>query len=106
MKSRLVICPLLDGSGTKVKLLEAMAYAIPIVTTQKGASGLSLMDGVNAFITDDSTLYAKQILRLLKEPELAQKLSEEVAMTFEDEYSNSVIYSKLDEVFGIFPSQT
>ncbi|MEG4861331.1 glycosyltransferase family 4 protein [Microcoleus sp. K1-B6] len=104
LKSRLVICPLLDGSGTKVKLQEAMAYAIPTVTTTTGASGLNLIDGVNALITDEPTVYAYQILRLLKEPELAQKLSEEVAMTFKNHYSNSAVYSKLDQLLGISPS--
>ncbi|MEG4989922.1 glycosyltransferase [Microcoleus sp. BR0-C5] len=104
LKSRLVICPLLTGSGTKVKLQEAMAYAIPTVTTTTGASGLNLIDGVNALITDEPTVYAHQILRLLKEPELAQKLSEEVAMTFKNHYSNSAVYSKLDQLLGISPS--
>ena len=104
LKSRLVICPLLDGSGTKVKLQEAMAYAIPTVTTTTGASGLNLIDGVNAFITDEPTVYADQIIRLLKEPELAQKFSEEVDITFKSHYSNSAVYSKLDQILGIFPS--
>ncbi|MGL4622983.1 MAG: glycosyltransferase [Chroococcidiopsis sp.] len=99
--SRTVICPLLHGSGTKIKLQEAMTYAIPIVTTKCGASGLSLTDGINAFITDDPGLYAQRILSLLKEPKLAENISESVAMTFENEYSNSAIYAKLDAMLGI-----
>jgi len=106
LKSRLVICPLLEGSGTKVKLQEAMAYAIPTVTTTTGASGLNLIDGVNAFITDEPTVYADQIIRLLKEPELAQKFSEEVDITFKRHYSNSAVYSKLDRILSIFPSSS
>lgn len=101
LTSKLVICPLLSGSGTKIKLQEAMTYAIPIVTTKCGASGLSLKDGINAFITDEPEVYAERILNLLKEPKLAQQLSEEVALTFESEYSNSAIYSKLDAMLGI-----
>ena len=97
----MVICLLLHGSGTKIKLQEAMTYAIPIVTTRCGASGLSLKDGINAFITDEPEVYAERILNLLKEPKLAQQLSEEVALTFESEYSNSAIYSKLDAMLGI-----
>jgi glycosyltransferase involved in cell wall biosynthesis len=100
-KSRLMICPLLSGSGTKMKLQEAMGFALPIVTTTIGASGLSLKDGVNAFITDEPDLYARRIINLLEEPELAQKISEEIAMTFESQYSSSVIYSKLDKMLGI-----
>jgi glycosyltransferase involved in cell wall biosynthesis len=99
--SRVVICPLLHGSGTKIKLQEAMTYGIPIVTTRCGASGLSLKDGINAFITDEPELYAQRVLNLLKEPKLAQKISEKVAMTFESEYSISAVYSKLDAMFRI-----
>jgi len=101
LTSRIVICPLLHGSGTKIKLQEAMTYAIPIVSTQCGASGLSLKDGINAFITDEPEIYVERILSLLQEPKLAQKLSEEVARTFENEYSSSAIYSKLDAMLGI-----
>jgi glycosyltransferase involved in cell wall biosynthesis len=82
-----------------------MAYALPIVTTTIGALGLSLKDGVNAFITDEPDLYAQRVLHLLEKPELAEKISEEVAMTFERQYSNSVIYSKLDALLGILPNR-
>jgi glycosyltransferase involved in cell wall biosynthesis len=42
LKSRLVICPLLDGSGTKVKLQEAMAYAIPDCDDYNGCFRIEL----------------------------------------------------------------
>ncbi|MGA7936038.1 MAG: glycosyltransferase family 4 protein, partial [Kovacikia sp.] len=100
-KSKIVICPLLSGAGTKVKLQEAMAHAIPIVTTRTGASGMSLVDGVNAFITDDASLYADQILRLLNEPELAQLLSQQIDATFQHHYSNPAVYAALDHLFQI-----
>jgi glycosyltransferase involved in cell wall biosynthesis len=101
LKSRVAICPLISGAGTKFKLVEAMAYAMPIVATKISASALSLIDGVNAFVTDDPSVYANQILRLLNEPELAQKISEEIAVTFKNEHSSSAVYSKLDEILGI-----
>ena len=101
LKSRIVICPLLDGAGTKVKLQEAMAYAIPVVTTTVGASGMNFINGVNAFITDVPGIYAQQIILLLEEPELAQRLSTEIAMTFAHDYSNFAVYSKLDHLFDI-----
>jgi glycosyltransferase involved in cell wall biosynthesis len=105
LKSRVAICPLVTGAGTKFKLVEAMAYAMPIVATKISASALSLIDGVNAFVTNDPRVYAEQILCLLNEPELAQKISQEVAITFKNEHSSSAVYSKLDEILGISPSQ-
>lgn len=100
-KSRVAICPLINGAGTKYKLVEAMAYAMPIAATKISASALNLVDGLNAFVTDEPGIYAKQILRLLNEPELAQKISEEVAVTFKNEHSSSAVYSKLDEILSI-----
>jgi glycosyltransferase involved in cell wall biosynthesis len=99
LKSRLVICPLLTGAGTKFKLVEAMAYAMPIVTTIHSASALSLVDGINAFITDDPDVYAQQILRLINEVDLATKFSRKILETFDSKHSSSAIYSKLDTVF-------
>lgn len=101
LQSKLVICPLLTGAGTKVKLIEAMSYSLPIVTTQTCASALFLQDGVNALITDDPAQYANYILSLLTDFQLAQKLSQEVKTIFEQHYSTPAIYSKLDAMFGI-----
>ncbi len=105
-KSRVAICPLITGAGTKFKLVEAMAYAMPIVATKISASAVSLIDGVNAFVTDDPSVYANQILRLLNEPDLAQKISQEVAITFKNEHSSLSVYSKLDEILGISRSKS
>jgi glycosyltransferase involved in cell wall biosynthesis len=101
LKSRVAICPLISGAGTKFKLVEAMAYAMPIVATKISASALSLIDGVNAFVTDDPSVYANQIIRLLNEPELAQKISQKVAETFKNEHSSLAVYSKIDAILGI-----
>lgn len=101
LQSKLVICPLLTGAGTKVKLIEAMSYSLPIVTTQTFASALFLQDGVNALIKDDPAQYANYILSLLTDFQLAQKLSQEVKTIFEQHYSTPAIYSKLDAMFGI-----
>lgn len=101
LQSRLVICPLLTGAGTKVKLIEAMSYSLPIVTTQTCASALFLQDGINALVTDDPVQYANHVLSLLTDCQFAQKLSQEVKKTFEQHYSTPAIYSKLDAMLGI-----
>jgi glycosyltransferase involved in cell wall biosynthesis len=74
---------------------------MPIVATKISASAISSIDGVNAFITDDPRIYADRVIRLLENPELAQKFSHEIAQTFEKEHSSSSVYSKLDRIFGI-----
>ncbi|WP_373545976.1 glycosyltransferase [Chamaesiphon sp.] len=99
LKSRLVICPLRTGAGTKFKLVEAMAYAMPIVTTLHSASAVSLVDGVNAFITDDPAAYADRVSRLIHEPDLAARFSVQISKTYASQHASSAVYSKLDSIF-------
>ncbi|MGL6345204.1 MAG: glycosyltransferase family 4 protein [Waterburya sp.] len=101
LKTRVIICPLLKGAGTKVKLQEALAYALPIVTTTVGASGLQLKDGVNAYITDNPEAFVTKILTLLNQEQLCQQFSLAANLTFQQHYASSQIYKKLNQLFEI-----
>lgn len=98
--SRIVICPLLSGSGTKVKLQEAIAYGIPIVTTSVGASGLALQDEVNAFIKDQPDIFIESLNRLLESEELANQHSLNLIQTFKENYAETVVHERLDRILG------
>jgi glycosyltransferase involved in cell wall biosynthesis len=101
LAARVVICPLLSGSGTKVKLQEAMAYGVPIVTTSVGASGLALQDGVNADIVDEAQGFATSIVALLQDEGMAVSYSRNVMQTFAKDYAAAVIYARLDRILGL-----
>lgn len=98
-RTRINICPLLKGAGTKVKLQEALAYGLPIVTTTVGASGLRLENDVNAYIVDEPEIFAHKILTLLDGRQLCQQLSAAAKFTFQHYYSQERIYQKLDQLF-------
>jgi len=101
LQSRVMLCPLLNGAGTKVKLQEAMAYSVPIVTTSVGASGLNLVNGSNALIADNPDLFAQSVLQVINQPALAEHLATGVTTTFQQNYSNTAVYSKLDQLFNL-----
>ena len=101
LQCRINICPLLKGAGTKVKLQEALAYGLPIVTTQVGASGLKLENKLDAYITDDPKIFASSILTLLDNDRLCQELSAAASLTFQKHYAKEQIYQKLDRLFEI-----
>jgi glycosyltransferase involved in cell wall biosynthesis len=101
LASKVVICPLLEGAGTKLKLAEAIYYRVPIVTTSVGASGLLLSDGLNCLVRDRQEDFAAGVIRLLREPKEAMRMSEELGRLYETEYSRSVIFKRLDQLFGI-----
>jgi glycosyltransferase involved in cell wall biosynthesis len=101
LTTRVVICPLREGAGTKLKLSEAIYYRVPIVTTSIGASGLRLSDGVNCLVRDSPEEFTSGIARLLRDPEAANRMSKELGALYEKEYSKRVIYQRLDDLFGI-----
>ncbi|NTS43779.1 glycosyltransferase [Flavisolibacter sp. BT320] len=64
-ESILLVVPLLSGSGTRLKILEAMSMGSPVVSTAIGAEGLGLEDGRHIRLADNPEEFAKAILDLL-----------------------------------------
>jgi glycosyltransferase involved in cell wall biosynthesis len=71
----LFVCPILAGSGVRVKLLEAFAAGIPVVSTRLGAEGLADKDGEVCALADDPEAFAAHVVHLLRLPEEAEALA-------------------------------
>jgi len=71
----LLLAPLRVGGGTRIKILEAFAYGVPVVATSIGAEGLDVRDGVHLEIADDPTGLAERCLRLLDDPAARARLA-------------------------------
>jgi glycosyltransferase involved in cell wall biosynthesis len=74
--STVSIVPLRIGGGTRLKIFEAIAAKLPVVSTAIGAEGLPLEDGKHIAIADTPELFAKRCLDLLSEPELRRRMVE------------------------------
>lgn len=72
--ARVAVVPLRIGSGTRLKALEAMACARPVVGTTIGLSGLGLMDGRHAAFADDPGAFAAAVCRALHDDAWAAAL--------------------------------
>jgi GT2 family glycosyltransferase/glycosyltransferase involved in cell wall biosynthesis len=72
----LFVCPVLSGSGVRVKLLEAFAAGIPSVSTTLGAEGLTRTDGEICAMADDPAAFAGKIVDLFRHPETAAAMAE------------------------------
>jgi glycosyltransferase involved in cell wall biosynthesis len=59
------VVPLLTGGGTRIKILEAFAHSVPVVSTTVGAEGLEVVDGQHLVLADDPGVLAAQVCRLL-----------------------------------------
>ena len=74
-RASLAIVPLRIGSGLKVKLIEALAYGLPVVTTSVGAQGLNAFDPQPFVIADDADAFAARCVAVLRSPERRATLS-------------------------------
>jgi glycosyltransferase involved in cell wall biosynthesis len=101
LATKLVICPLLEGAGTRLKLAEAIYYRVPIVTTSVGASGLLLRDNVTCLLRDLPAEFTAAIVRLLCDPNEATRMSNALGELHAREYARSGIHKKLDDLFQI-----
>jgi len=81
------VSPLSSGSGTRTKLLEAMAAGCPIVTTSTSAEGLDLRDGRDALFAETDGEIADAVAMLLEQPERAAALSRHARETAVQRFS-------------------
>ncbi len=72
--SAVFVCPLRSGSGTRFKLMEALACGCPVVSTTVGAEGLNPVDGEHMLLRDSPGAFAEAILALLNDPARGQQI--------------------------------
>ena len=89
------VCPILSGSGVRVKLLEAFAAGIPAVSTYVGAEGLAGEDGAICALADNPVLFAARTLDLLRNPEAAAQMASRARAEVEANWDMAAITGKL-----------
>jgi len=71
-RARVFVCPIRYGSGTRLKLFEAFAAGLPVVSTCLGAEGIDCVEGEHLLLADTPEDQAAAILRVLGDEELAR----------------------------------
>jgi polysaccharide biosynthesis protein PslH len=74
-KALVSVVPLRSGGGTRLKILEAMAFGTPVVSTSIGCEGLDVENNRNILIADDPVDFAGQIITLLTDLKLWNRIS-------------------------------
>lgn len=85
-ESAVYVVPLRAGSGTRLKVLEAMALGKAIVTTRIGSEGIDLEDGVHARFADTPDGFAAAVLELLDDPAAVDRLGHAARRRAEERY--------------------
>lgn len=91
----LFVCPIRSGSGVRVKLLEAFASGIPVVSTAIGAEGLARVDGEFCALADDPEGFAAKTVHLLRDCHAAREMAARARKEVEDNWDMAVVTERL-----------
>ena len=99
-ESQIAVVPLLAGSGTRIKILEAWAAGTPVVSTTLGAEGLECRDQEHLLLADDPAAFEKAVSRLLASAEDRARIGMAGRRLYEERYCWPAAWQALDAVFG------
>jgi glycosyltransferase involved in cell wall biosynthesis len=97
---QVAVIPVLAGSGTRVKILEAWAAGTPVVSTTLGAEGLNCSHEAQLLIADEPQRFADAVTRLLASPQDRARIGSEGRRLFEERYTWPAAWKTLDAIFG------
>jgi glycosyltransferase involved in cell wall biosynthesis len=107
------VVPTRAGSGMRVKILEAMAMGLPVVSTTVGAEGIFAVPGTHLLIADDAQAFADAAVRLLSDAALRARLRSQAHALAAARYDWRVtgamlcaLYESLDHSFSTAPYRT
>lgn len=98
-RSSVFVVPIRMGSGTRFKVLEALAMKKPVVTTSIGCEGIDVEDGISALIKDDPKAFAESVVRVLRRRELGKRLAETGYKFVKDRHDWSIIGDRMLAVY-------
>ena len=97
---RVMVAPLLIGAGQQNKILEAMAMGVPCVTTDLVNRAIGAEPGREIFVANTAEEFATQILELLDDPALRERVAVEARDFVARNYSWRSIGTRLDTVMS------
>jgi polysaccharide biosynthesis protein PslH len=92
------IVPLRVGGGTRIKIFEAMAMGIPVVSSTIGAEGLPVEDGTNIFVADDPDTFAERVVTLLEDSEKARSMGSAAKLMVSEKFSWHTAVGRFDQM--------
>ena len=98
--AQVAVVPLLAGSGTRIKILEAWAAGTPVVSTTIGAQGLECRDQEHLLIADTPDRFSAAVTRLLDSYDDRRRLGAAGRRLYEERYTWQNAWEVLDPLFG------
>jgi sugar transferase (PEP-CTERM/EpsH1 system associated) len=98
-KSACLIVPLRSGGGMRVKILEALARGIPVVSTTIGYEGIDLVPGEHLLVADTPQEFAAAVTRLLRDPALGERIAAAGRRRVLERYDWRAVCPQMDAVY-------
>jgi glycosyltransferase involved in cell wall biosynthesis len=95
-QAQVAVVPLLAGSGTRIKILEAWAARTPVVSTTLGAEGLECRDREHLLLADDPERFATAVSELLALPDDRDRIGAAGRRLYEERYTWQAAWKALD----------
>lgn len=99
-EAALYVAPLRIGGGVRLKILEAFAHGVPVVSTRLGAEGIDLVDRRDALLADEPRSFAEAVVTLLGERERRAELLRCGRQLVELRYDWGVLVPALEALYG------
>jgi glycosyltransferase involved in cell wall biosynthesis len=103
--ARVCVVPIHFGGGTRIKILEAFAHMRPVVSTTVGAAGLAVSHDHDILIADDPKSFAENVVRVLLDRSLAQRLAEAGFRTWSGQYTPTQFHTHVVSVVSADSSE-
>jgi glycosyltransferase involved in cell wall biosynthesis len=87
------------GSGTRLKVLEAMAMGKAIVSTTFGVSGIEYTNGHDVLVADDPREFAQTLAQLMRDPARARALGANARRLAESKYDWRIVVPKFESLY-------
>ena len=95
----LAVVPIAAGGGTRIKLLEALAYGLPVVATTIGAEGIEAASGEHLVLADAAVSFADACASILADPEQAARLAANGRRLVETRYQHQLGVAAVRQAF-------
>lgn len=97
--SKVAICPMLTGTGLKIKVIEALSFGLPVVCNYRGVDGLSNKNNNGCLVTNDPEEFANYIELLTTNSEFYSEISNYGKKYFLQNNDKEIGYKKIDIIF-------
>lgn len=102
----LAVVPLFSGGGTRLKILEAFAAGVPVVSTTIGAEGIEAFDGQHLLLADGTQGFAHSVVSLFSQTDLAMQLASAGRDLVEQRFGWGAIIAKLVHAHDLATERT